>query len=305
MEKVPVLFIIFNNISFIKRCFAPIRDYRPNKLFIACDGARKDRVGELEKINEVRDYVLTSVDWDCEVKTMFLDTNIGPAKAIHSFLKWYFSFVDYGIILEHDCLVHRDFFDFCAEMLIRYKDNKDIYTVSGYNVLGKSNVKNSYFFTYTQQLWAWGAWKRTVEDYDIYLKDYSLEEFERNADKVLKFKHEKQAFKEKFLSMKKQGYNTWDIQLLFYTWRHGGKNIEPKCNLVSNIGFVSDSLHSKNTNSFLSNNETYPILPLSHPTDTEVNDEEEEKIYKKFWYKSYLQLIARKIDRLFFMKSKF
>ncbi len=306
MEKVPVLFIIFNNSDFVAKCFEPIRQYKPKQLFIAQDGARAFIKDEKEKILQVREWILNNIDWDCEIKTMFLSENLGPARAVSSFLKWYFSQVEYGIVLEHDCLANKDFFDFCAELLVKYKDNENICTISGFNVLGKSEQStDSYFFTHTQQLWGWASWQRTFKDYDIYLRDYTLKEFKANIKDTLIFKHEKRASIEKFLAMKKQAYNTWDHQLFYYCLRHKAINIEPKYNLVSNIGFSSQAIHCKNENSFLANNPTYNILPLKHPTLIKVNDAEEEKIYKKFWYKSALQLLVRFLDRVLFMKKQF
>lgn len=306
MEKVPVLLIVFNRLDYVKKVFEPIRRYQPTMFFIAQDGARKQEKDEAQKLQEVREWILDNIDWKCEIKTSFLTENIGPAKAVSSFLKWYFSLVEYGIVLEHDCLVNDDFFDFCAELLIKYKDNENIFTISGFNVVGKSEGSlSSYFFTHTQQLWGWAAWRRAFKDYDIYLKDYTLKEFKSNIKNALLFKHEKRAFIEKFLAMKKQGYNTWDMQLLFYSLRHGALNIEPKYNLVSNIGFDKEALHCKNPNSPFANTATYNILPLKHPQKIEVNDVEEQYIYRKFWYKSSLQLVARFVDRVFFMKKKF
>lgn len=119
IPKVPVLFIIFNRLDIVKQVFEAIREYQPEELFIACDGARKDKENEQERIQEVQKYVLDNVNWNCKVETNFLKDNLSPARAVSSFLIWFFNKVEYGIVLEHDCLVERDFFDFCAELLIR------------------------------------------------------------------------------------------------------------------------------------------------------------------------------------------
>lgn len=306
IDKVPVLFIIFNRLGVVERVFAQIKEYKPKQLFIACDGGRIDRENETEQCKKVQNYVLSQVDWECEVKTNFLDENLGPAKAVSKFLFWFFDNVEYGIILEHDCLAHRDFFDYCAELLVKYKDDDRIATISGYNVLGKEDIKESYYFTYTQQLWGWAAWKRTLEGYDIYMKDYSLKEFRKNIKPILHAKNERLVFMDKFLSMKKQRYNTWDMQLLYYSWRKRRFNIEPNCNLVSNIGFDEQGENCKDPNHFLANNKTYSILPLQHPQDEiRWNKISDEKIYMKYWYKSKVQLMWRFVMRNFIMKRKF
>lgn len=307
IPKVPVLFIIFNRLDIVKQVFEAIREYQPEELFIACDGARKYKENEQERIQEVQKYVLDNVDWKCKVETNFLKDNLSPARAVSSFLIWFFKKVEYGIVLEHDCFVERDFFDFCAELLIRYKENKRIVSISGFNVQGVAeDCEDSYYFSNTQQLWGWAAWRRSFDGYDIYLKDYSLKEFKQNIKDILPSKNEKAVFTDKFLSMKeKHGYNTWDMQLLYNMWRQKGLNIEPKYNLVSNIGFGTQAVNCKNPNHFLANNKIYNIMPLKHPKEIKVNQLADEKTYLKFWYKNKIQLIWRFFYRHLFMKRKF
>ncbi len=306
VDKVPVLFIIFNRLDIVKQVFAAIREYQPEQLFVACDGPRAERISEKDTVQQVQNYVLDNIDWKCEIHTNFFKENVGAARAVSSFLIWFFDKVEYGIILEHDCLVKKDFFEFCSELLIKYKDNKKIVSISGFNVQGVAeDCKDSYYFSNTQQLWGWAAWRRTFEGYDIYLKDYSLKEFKKNIKDILPSKNEKAVFTDKFLSMKKHGYNTWDMQLLYNMWRQKGLNIEPKYNLVSNIGFGSEAVNCKNPNHFLANNKIYPIMPLKHPKEISVNYAADDKTYRKFWYKNKIQLIWRFFYRHFIMKRKF
>ncbi len=37
----------------------------------ASDGARESRHGEGLKVDSIREFVLNSIDWECEVKTLF------------------------------------------------------------------------------------------------------------------------------------------------------------------------------------------------------------------------------------------
>lgn len=66
----PVLFLVFNRPDVTQRVFESIRHARPSKLYVAADGPRPDRPEEAERCNQVRD-IMTAVDWDCEVKTLF------------------------------------------------------------------------------------------------------------------------------------------------------------------------------------------------------------------------------------------
>ena len=98
--KTPVLYCIFNRLDVVKKTFEPIRAARPERLYIAADGPRLYKPGEKELTENVRKYVLDNVDWDCEVKTLFRDKNVGCENAISSSLEWIFSQEKEAIIVE-------------------------------------------------------------------------------------------------------------------------------------------------------------------------------------------------------------
>jgi hypothetical protein len=89
--KTPVLFLIFNRLETTKKVFEEIRKAKPPRLYIASDGPREHKVGELEKVKAVRDYVLNNIDWNCEVKTLFREKILAVegllVKQLHGFLK--------------------------------------------------------------------------------------------------------------------------------------------------------------------------------------------------------------------------
>ena len=90
MLKTPLLFIIFNRIDTTKQVFAKIREIQPQQLFIAADGPRKNRLGEEKKCKDVREWVLSHIDWDCKVHTLFRDENLGCGKAVSQAITWFF-----------------------------------------------------------------------------------------------------------------------------------------------------------------------------------------------------------------------
>ena len=75
MYEKPILFIIFNRLDYTKIVFERIRKVKPKKIYICSDGARFPE--EEAIVQEVRDWVLNSIDWDCEIKTRFSERNLG------------------------------------------------------------------------------------------------------------------------------------------------------------------------------------------------------------------------------------
>ena len=64
-----VLFMVFNRPDTTTQVFEAIRRARPPRLYVAADGPRADRAGEVVRVENVRE-IATAVDWPCEVKTL-------------------------------------------------------------------------------------------------------------------------------------------------------------------------------------------------------------------------------------------
>ena len=88
----PVLFLIFNRPETTQQVFSAIRKAKPPRLYVAADGPRSDYSNEAESC-EIARSIATNVDWDCEVKTLFRERNLGCGLAVTSAIDWFFEFV--------------------------------------------------------------------------------------------------------------------------------------------------------------------------------------------------------------------
>lgn len=255
MIETPVLFIIFSRLDTAQKVFEQIKKAQPKYLYITADGPRKEKKGEAAKCKAVRDYVLHNIDWDCEVKTLFRKTNMGCDPAITDALNWFFSEVKSGIILEDDCVPSQSFFTFCEKMLELYKDDKDVYAISGTNINDKLNCGKDYFFSMFGGNWGWATWKRVWQNYPETLNGLLTEQNLKICEKNLGIKGSKKWMKDFF----KSDFNPWDQQFFFMRAFNKGYSIVPEKNLVSNIGFNADATHTFYDNSPLSNLKSYTI----------------------------------------------
>jgi len=233
--KTPILLIVFNRPDATQRVFDAIRLAQPKRLFVAADGPRPDRPGDPEKCVAARDIV-KRVDWDCEVKTLFQDKNLGCGLGPVTAINWFFENVEEGIILEDDCLPHPDFFRFCEELLDYYRENERIMHISGDNFqYGRKRGNASYYFsTYTHN-WGWATWRRAWKCYDFYC---TSEEHRKHA---------------------------WDAQWEISARNRGGLAILPNVNLVSNIGFGPDATHTTALARYANLPTQSLSFPLVHP----------------------------------------
>ena len=77
--KTPLLFIVFNRPDTTARVFEEIRKAKPCRFFIAADGVRVGNEDDKVLCQKTKDIV-KNVDWNCEVKTLFQEKNLGFQK---------------------------------------------------------------------------------------------------------------------------------------------------------------------------------------------------------------------------------
>ncbi len=232
----PILFLIFNRPQTTQLVFDVIRKAKPSKLYIAADGARKDKVGE-DKLCEQTRAIIEQVDWHCNVKTLFREHNLGCKIAISSAINWFFDNEEQGIILEDDCLPDLSFFTFCSALLEYYNHDTRIMHISGNNFQdGIVRGDGTYYFSKYNHIWGWATWKRAWLTYNVDMeqldKALRLRVFENTlSKKELKF------WLKYFNEIKTGIKNTWDYQTMLNQWTQNGLTIIPNKNLVTNIGF--------------------------------------------------------------------
>jgi hypothetical protein len=239
----PVLFLTFNRPDTTKQVLEAIRCARPSRIYLASDGPRDSCPGEEEKVLALREYMLGYIDWECEVKTLFREKNLGCKYAVSGAIAWFFKNEEMGIILEDDVLPVHSFFPYCEELLKRYKDDERIFMISGCNLISKRFApESSYFFSRVTHIWGWAGWRRSWQYYDVEMSPWpdwrdsgKLREFS-GGNRI--FSHYwKNIFDNVFLG----SIDTWDYQLLFACWHRDAYTLLPSKNLTTNIGFGSDA----------------------------------------------------------------
>lgn len=264
---VPVLFIFFRRPEIAYQSFCKIRSIRPRKLYLACDGARKEISGEEELVKQTRDLILNAIDWECDVKVNFQEENLGCSMGVYTAINWLFHNEDYGIILEDDCVVQDSFFPFMEELLIRFKDDERIGMVDGANYIKQISIPDSYCFSKYKSTNGWGTWRRAWKNMDLTMSwrggkySYSILANMGYCSKDIKYwKYRLKAIDSKYVS-------AWDWQWYFTLSAFNQLSIFPKYGLVTNIGFGEGATHTteaKVPECYMTSDEL--DFPLIHPT---------------------------------------
>lgn len=259
-----VLLLVFNRPDTTKEVFEAIRQARPPRLYVSGDGPRVNRAGESDRVARSRE-IATAVDWPCELKTHFGEVNLGCKKAVSGGIDWFFKNEERGIILEDDCLPNADFFRFCEELLGHYSNDERVSVITGDNFQdGQQRGEGSYYFSKYNHCWGWASWRRAWQHYQGDLPFWPTWSRSSEWRKVNPDTVERQYWARIFEAVRDGRIDSWAYPWLASVWFQGGLTVTPNVNLVSNIGFGSDSTHTSNTKSPLSNRLTQKLGILVH-----------------------------------------
>ena len=283
--QAPVLFIIFNRPEQAKRVFEMIRKAQPAKLYVAADGPRKNGKDD-QKCKETR-AIVDLVDWDCEVKTLFREENVGCGLGPKTAIDWFFENEEEGIILEDE---------FCSELLERYRDNNQIMHIGGSNFQNGyiSDSDYSYYFSYFSHEWGWASWRRAWKNYDYECSSFpELKKkgyFDNYFSNIIEKKYRLSKI-EKTINAKEVSW--WDYQWDYTKLVNSGLSIIPNQNMIKNVGFGEDATHTVSANDARQYNEAQEIdFPLVHPKFI-IRDIKADRRYFKYFFKD--TIVRRKI----------
>lgn len=300
MLSTPILFLIFNRPETTERVFKEIRKQKPKYLFVAADGPRTNLPGEKEKCKKARDIVMNAIDWDCELKILFRDHNLGCRLAVSEAVTWFFNYVEEGIILEDDTLPDASFFIFCEQLLDKYRLNERIKIISGINFQdGIKRGDASYYFSGICHIWGWASWRRTWNEYDLNLSSINKNEVASMVFDYFRDTRVVSEWENIYKKLLNNELDTWDFQLAFSIWKKGGLNIVPQKNLVTNIGYGKDATNTTQSSDLFSNIPVKNMGEIKFANEIKIHLEADTYTLKKIFpvYKKSFRSIAKSFLR--------
>ncbi|MHB2149542.1 glycosyltransferase family protein [Calditrichota bacterium LG25] len=309
ISDIPVLFFPFSRPKYARQVFEAIKKAQPKKFYFYCDKAREGNEEE-KKNNEIIRAYIDEVYWDCDLKTWFRDENIGVYKSILDAIDWFFEKEEFGIILEEDTVPSMAFFDFCRQLLPKYKNDYRVWLISGNNFIEGYNPSGyDYIFSNVLYQWGWATWssrwkKINRDGFNV----YEMIRYKLNWQYFGNRKAAKYTDKELIRNMDENGIwkpPLWDYIFQLSMRCEGGFGIVPKFNLVSNIGVIGT--HSNKKNKIFHERKILESLDYNiekHPPYVVPDFQYSLKMFKKILLKkdSIFQKILRCITKLKFLK---
>ena len=303
-----VLLIFFARPNTLSEVFKKVKEARPSRLFLACDGPRDNNPQDMERIEECK-KIVSDIDWECEVYTNYSKENLGCGKGPANAISWAFRSTDKLVILEDDCVPDDTFFPYMKELLDFYENDSRIGLISGFNHFKHWDCNgDSYAFTKTGATLGWGTWKRVWENYDFYIKDiedpYISNLLQNEVIHKRAGKNRVADWKRTAKETQIKKVNYWDYQFGFVKYSQSYLTIVPTGNLIYNIGVGAGSTHTENTKPVVWKPgrvlfmPTEPmVFPIKHPKYVICDRTYDENFFEKIAYQPRFIKLIRKIKR--------
>ncbi len=215
---------------------------------------------------QVRAIARSEIDWDCDVSFLERSENLGCGRGPSSAISWFFESVEEGVILEDDCLPSPSFLPFCSQVLERFREERRIAHVGGFNCqFGRRRGDASYYFSRYFHSWGWATWRRAWQSFDFGMRDY--EEF--LAAHVLENLFERPAvrdfWKRNFAAVLSGRDDIWDYQWVYCNFKEDRLAVVPNQNMIENIGFGVEATHTSEVKTRLPAVDESSRLDTVHP----------------------------------------
>ena len=298
---VPILVIIFNRPVLTQKLFDALKILEPRHLYIASDSPRETHADDIVQCQMSRD-IFENIDWVCSIKKKYNITNLGCDTSIREALSWFFGEVQYGIVLEDDCIPNQSFFNYCSVVLERHKDDKDIAIVCGTNHYDNIISKNTDYFTSNlMYTWGWASWSRFVmqikwntkitemEAQDLLNQHFDNKEYVHFYKNIINY----------FIS---QPIKTkpWDIEFFIFILRNNLLTLIPSRNMIKNLGYTGEHFSTTKKNK-LFNNITYEYPQKTFSNFTTLSKVNKKKLITSFILKANSHTFR---DKLYLLKQR-
>lgn len=265
MSKLPVLLIAFTKKEQLTAVLSAIQAYRPERIYIAQDGPRAGYEGEVERVAQVR-TLLEDLSWPCEIHYRFQRRNKGVQVHIEEAISWFFEKEEAGIILEDDTLPAPDFFRYCEDLIVRYRNDQRVMMIGGCNLNLVSEHRYSYFFSTHPLIWGWATWRDRWAKYDASMRTIEQMDSDGSLSLVCADPFRRETERKRIQDLKQNRLKAWDYRWGYTMLAHNGLCAVPTQNLVTNIGFGEGATNTVDQNHPSASLRTEPLRGmLEHP----------------------------------------
>jgi len=241
----PIILFVYNRLEHTKKVVEALQQNTlapKSKLFIFSDAAKN--IQNDEKVSDVRKYVRDITGFK-ELTITEREVNYGLSKSIITGVTEIVNKYGRVIVLEDDIVTSKFFLEYMNEALDRYKDEKDVYSITGYSFL--KNIKEvelpeSYFLTLTSA-WSWATWKEKWACFDGEAKGWEELKTNKKLRKDFDYGNSVGMYIQMLAQMEKKSIDSWAIRWYWSVFKQNGLILYPLNSLIVNIGYDGTGVH--------------------------------------------------------------
>ena len=301
-----VLLITFNRPQYTAQVLAALKKAGVKRLYVFKDGPRPFNEDD-KKASLVVERLVDSIDWPCNVKTNYMNNNLGCGWGPYSAISWAFKNEERLIILEDDVVPSTAFFGYMDYVLKKYRDDSRVNFVSGWCSSPGDDVfkEQDYTFTEYAPTLGWGTWKRVWDNFSLNEK-YSLKPLFRKGGFTNQFAtKEENAYQNTRYKIRKnplgESFHSWDYQFYVYCRINGALGIVPSKSLIQYVG-MEGTHHTDD--SFFEVRATDDYAIVHEPAAVALDVGFEYRFFKSHFKPSFKQKLKRAVWCVWYAISK-
>lgn len=154
LKDISILILAHSRSDKFANCIKKAYNSGIRKIYLSIDGPRNLSDLQEQKLIEKEFYKYSN---DCDLYLNKLDKNYGCRDGHIFALDWFFSQVEYGIIIEDDLYLSANCLLTFSKLLKKYHKSKDIMSLSSYNEFAKTNPRRLIIAPIWRG-WGWATW---------------------------------------------------------------------------------------------------------------------------------------------------
>ena len=255
MSSPAILIFCYKRVNLLKSLISSIKKNQisiNDQFYFFCDGPKNNTETKLTK--EVHKYI--NAVSGIKKKIIIRKKNIGLKANILDGINFAFRKHDSIIVLEDDLVLAKNFIKTFKLLILKYKNNPKILSISGYNFNQKKEVnflRKDFFLSKRPSSWGWATWKKKWHYNRYKKKTYT------NVENIIDYGNDLYLMNEK----KRINFlNSWAFDWTLKHILYNKFSIYPRYTLVNNLGndeaatnnfFKTDRFYSKIFNHKISN----------------------------------------------------
>lgn len=236
MELAPIILFCYNRPEHLQKTITALQANslaEASKLIVYSDGAKDSENQPL--IEEVRKYLKTVTGFE-SIEMHFAEKNVGLATSIINGVTDVLNRYEKAIIMEDDLVCSSDYLEFMNNALVIYKDNAQVFSVSGYNfgIVPPQDYREETALVLRASSWGWATWKDRWEKVDWNVSDF--QEFRKSPKRINELKNAGEDILPMIVKQQLGLIHSWAVRWTYHHVKYGGYCLIPLKSKIQNIG---------------------------------------------------------------------